>query len=119
MRFSYYLNITCFFLFILSLFISQVIALLFLMLLGWVQVITGLYYVTKRNVINLKNQKLITVYFIMIFGFFILSAFTSNLPNNLKIIIEFLAPFTVFIPIYFLFVCHSFFKESIVQKDKF
>tara|TARA_R110002051_G_C8438385_1_gene454631 strand:- start:233 stop:511 length:279 start_codon:yes stop_codon:yes gene_type:complete len=88
-----------------------IIGLFLLMPLGFIQVVTSLYLVTKRDVVSQKNQKLLSIYFLIIFGFLILMALISISPSYMHILLEMLSPFMALIPVYFIYVCFNFQKE--------
>lgn len=113
MKGLYYFNLLIFILFVLCCIVNPVLGMISLIPLGIVQVFTGLYFVTIRDVISLKNQKLLAIYFMTIFGLFFLGVLISILPSDLKnFMADFFVLFPPLIPFYFLFVCYNFYKES-------
>lgn len=112
MKKLYYFNLLYIFMLVISFFAEKGFAILIFIGLPFVQVLSSLLLLTKRNTVSVKNQKLLSIYFSAVFAWFILIAFASFLPNNLQYLAKILFPFPLIIAIYFVLVSYYFYRES-------
>jgi hypothetical protein len=108
MRTTFYINLILFILAITSLFFNGCFVYIALIPLGFVEVISGLYVVSKRNILSEQNQKLIAIYFFTI----LVWVLSLLLVTSFHLDIEFLAILMGIIPIilsiYFMFILFKF-----------
>lgn len=103
MKFLFYFNLTCFLLVVLSTVVNPLVGVVLLIPLGLIQVITALFFVTKRTVLNSRNQKLLAIYFTAIFVWFILMALISVLHIDIHVLEIILGLLPILIAVYFLY----------------
>jgi hypothetical protein len=83
--------------------VNPLVGVVLLIPLGLIQVITALFFVTKRTVINSRNQKLLAIYFMAIFVWFILMALISALHIDIDVLAIILGLLPILIAVYFLY----------------
>ncbi|WP_397445533.1 hypothetical protein [Polaribacter sp. R77954] len=118
MKLIYYTNLIILILVIISAFINPLFLIITIVPLAIIQVITALYFVTKRNKISDKNQKLLSIYFLIIFGCVIFFLIISVLPNSFEFLAELIAPIPFLLAVYLVYICFVFQKQHYINKNQ-
>jgi hypothetical protein len=118
MKFIYYTNLIVLLLVIISAFINPLFLIITIVPLAIIQVVSAFYFVTKRNKMSDKNQKLLGIYFLTIFGCVIFLLIISVLPSSFEFLAKLIAPIPFLLAVYLVYICFVFQKQHYIIKNQ-